>query len=337
MNLKMIAEKAGVSTATVSNVINGNDHKVSRETRQKVQKIIEENGYAPSAVARSLASKKSRIIGVVVPYLEQDEDFFTNPNNAHMLALLENYIRSQGYYMMLRCVRRCLEIIPLFTSWNVDGIILLGAQKSEIEELKRRLNVATVFVDTYADELEIANVGIDDYRGGYLAARYLLGKGHRQIAFVGPDINTSEVIRQRFLGFCAACEEKGVQITPEHIFKTVTFYRYGVLNGQKLATSPQNFTAVVTMSDIVAFGVMEGLRLCGLRVPEDVSVIGFDDLPECQYTNPKLTTISQNLTMKAQFVGELLFQIIRGERSTANEVVNVEIIERQSVKDLRNL
>lgn len=335
MNLKTIAEKAGVSTATVSNVINGNYHKVSQETISKVQKIIQDNEYAPNATARSLASKKSRIIGVVVPNIGHEEDFFVNPYNAHLLALLENYIRNQGYFMMMRCVERCREIIPLFSSWNVDGILFLGTFLSEVEDIRQSLHVPTVFIDTYAPDAKIVNVGIDDYKGGYLAARYLLGRGHRTIAFVGPNINSSQVIHQRFLGFSEACKEKGIIIPPEHIFECFSLYQHGIIPGQKIASSPQQFTAVFVTSDIVAFGVIEGLRLCGLSVPEDVSVIGFDNLPECLYSNPKLTTIAQNLPQKAQLAGEKLFKMIRGEEITSDIRVDVEIIERQSVRDLR--
>lgn len=334
MNLKTIAQKAGVSTATVSNVINGNFHKVSQETILKVQKIIAENNYVPNATARSLASQKSRIIGVVVPNIGSEEDFYVNPYNAHLLSLLENYIRNQGYYMMMRCVGQCREIIPLFSSWNVDGIIFFGTFRNEVEEIRQSLDIPTVFIDCYADDLDIVNVGIDDYKGGYLSACYLLGRGHREIAFVSPSVKEPGVIRQRYLGFCAACREKGVELLPEHLFEAFTLYQHGVINGQKIATSAHKFTAVAVMSDIVAFGVIEGLRLCGFGVPEDISVIGFDNLPECQYSNPKLTSISQDLPRKARMVGETLFNMIHQRAVTAHEIIDVEIVERKSVKDL---
>lgn len=335
MNLKAIAEKAGVSTATVSNVINGNHHKVSKETLQKVQKIIEENDYQPNATARSLASKESRIIGVVVPNVSIEENFFAHAHDAQILALLENYIRRQGYYLMVRCVNKCEEVIPLFSSWNVDGMIFFGTFKSEVEAIQSRLHVPTVFIDTYAEELKITNIGIDDYKGGYLAARYLLGKGHRKIAFVGPDINSPGVIQQRYQGFCDACAEKGIEVTPNHVFESYTLYRNGIQVGQEIAMSDIKFTAVSAMSDTVAFGVMEGLRLCGMNVPNDISVIGFDDLPECCFANPKLTSISQKVEQKALLAGEYLFKMIHEKQTIAvNEKIDVEIVERQSVKDI---
>lgn len=335
MNLKTIAKAAGVSTATVSNVINGNHHKVSQETIAKVQKIIDETNYKPNATARSLASKESRIIGVVIPNIGEDENFFVNPYNARILALLETYIRNQGYYMMMRCVKYCQESIPLFSAWNVDGIIFFGAFQSEIESIKSHLDVPAVFIDAYAEHLDVTTVGIDDYKGGYLSAGYLLGKGHRAIAFVGPDVTSPGVIRQRYLGFCDACAEKDIVVTPDHCFRADTLYQSGVLAGQKIASSKIKFTAAAVMSDIAAFGVMEGLRQCGKRIPEDVSVIGFDDLPECTYSNPKLTSISQQVEQKALLVGECLFRLIeQKDNKIIHETIDVQIAERQSVREL---
>lgn len=335
MNLKDIANAAGVSTATVSNVINGNFHKVSQETINKVQKIIEENDYKPSTIARSLARKESKIIGVVMPNLGEEEIFSVSPYNTQILALLENYIRKQGYYLMIRSVKECKEIIPLFSTWYVDGMIFMGAFKNEVEDIQSRLEIPTVYIDSYAEELEIANVGIDDYKGGLLAARYLIGKGHRKIAFVGPDVNSPGVVQERYRGFCDACRERGIEINQACVFEAWTLYECGVKSGKKIALSDEGFTAVVAMSDILAFGIMEGLRLCGMNVPENVSVVGFDNLPECQYSNPKLTTVSQNLERKALLAGDCLFKMIRNkEKVVINQKVDVEIIERQSVREI---
>ncbi len=335
MNLKDIAKIAGVSSVTVSNVINGNYHKVSKETAQKVQKIIDEYNYRPNATARSLALKESKIIGVVIPNLGDDEVFSISPYNTQILALLENYIRKQGYYLMMRCVGECSEIVPIFSTWNVDGLIFFGAYKDEVKKIKSRLKVPAVYIDTYAQEYNIANVGIDDYKGGYLSTRYLLGKGHRQIAFAGPEVHSPGVIQERYRGYCDACAERGITVTPEDIFTAHTVYEDGVGVGRQIAFSDRHFTAVVSMSDILAFGIMEGLRVSGLTVPNDISIIGFDNLPECRYSNPQLTTVSQNLEQKAFLAGENLFKMIHNkENLDINEKVDVEIVERQSVKTI---
>jgi LacI family transcriptional regulator len=335
MNLKMIAERAGVSTATVSNVINGNNHKVSEETRKKVNEIIRETGYRPNAIARSLAKKESRIIGLVVPYLGRDEDFFTNPYNAHIIAALERCVRCEDYYLMMRCVHDPKEIIPLLSSWNVDGTFFLGVFTEEIKEIKKLVDSPVVFIDTYAPSQNVVNVGIEDYRGGYLAARYLIGKGHKNIALVTPRYSEEGVIKERFKGFTDACRECGIQFGESNVFYTDTSYLNAVDVGQDIGFSNGGYTAVSCMSDIVAFGVIEGLSQCGIRVPYDVSVMGFDNLPNCEYMTPKLTSIAQDFDVKAEKASEYLFRMIRGEEGLAvDERLPIRVAERHSVRNL---
>lgn len=335
MNLKTIAQAAGVSTATVSNVINGNHHKVSQATIVRVEKIIREYNFQPNATARSLASKKSGIIGVVLPNIDANHDFSENPHYTHLLSLLEKNIRNRGYYMMLRCVQRSKESIPLFASWNVDGYIFLGTFHGEVPEIQQSLRVPSVFVDTYAEDLGIVNVGVDDYKGGWLSATHLLDKGHRKIAFAGPSIQRLDVMQSRYEGFRDACRERGVELQQEDIYLTNTFYSCGVETGRQIAAGEKEYTAVAAMSDIAAFGIMEGLRQGGKRVPEDISVIGFDNLLECQYTYPRLTSISQNVEKKAEKAVRWLLDMIAKEALPEQcEKNDVSVVERDSVRDM---
>ncbi len=335
MNIKTIAERVGVSTATVSNVINGNFGKVSAETREKIETVIRETGYKPNVMARSLVKKSSRLIGLVVPYLGKDDDFFTNPYNAHMIASLERYIRSHDYYLMLRCVGDPQEIVPLLSSWNVDGAFFLGIYKEEVKEIQSLLDIPMVFLDTYAPGQKIVNVGIEDYRGGYLMARYLIGKGHKKLALVTPDISSEGVIQERYKGFSDACKEAGIKFKPGNIYYTDTSYKDAMQIGQDIAFTGGQYTAVACMSDIVAFGVTEGLRQCGLRIPYDVSVIGFDNLPDCDFMSPKLTSVAQDFELKARKAGDYLFRMIDGERDLViDEKQPIRVVERQSVRDL---
>ena len=333
MNQKIIAQKAGVSTATVSNVINGKLHKMSPETVAKVRRIIEEEGYSPNAVAQSLASSKSHIIGVVTPNLSPEDAFSVNPYNSYILSFLERYIRSRGYYMMLRCVGHCREIIPLFSSWNVDGVIILGPGKGEAEDIVRSYDVPMVFIDAYSDLPDIVNISIDDRRGGYLAGEYILERGHRRIAFVGPDVGQSGVVAERYGGFCDACRRYGLEPSQGDYYECYTIYDHAVAVGRRIAGA--GYTAVVAASDLVAFGVMEGLRRAGLRVPEDVSVIGYDDLPECEISSPKLTSLSQNIPEKARLAGEKLFALMGLGETAALSAVEPVVVARASVRDIR--
>ena len=336
MNLKTIAKMAGVSTVTVSNVMNGKYNKASKETIERVQKIIAETNYQPSATARSLIMKRSRIICVVIPNLQPEESAAASPYNTQILGYLDRYIRGRGYYMMLRCVVQSFDVLADFATWNIDGAFLLGVAAEDARKLQDMMDIPAVFIDTYTDDPALATVSIEDRKGGYLAAKHLLDKGHRRVAFVSTPTEFPGVMQERYRGFCDAFLERGVALRPDHLITTGNiFYEQGVKAGKRIAASGQRYTAVVTVADVLAFGVMEGLRLGGRRVPEDVSVIGFDNLPECQYSYPRLTSISQHLEEKAQSAGECLFSMMREKKiTTCSRKVDVELVERRSVTAL---
>ena len=337
INLQTIAKMAHVSKVTVSNVINGKHDKASKETIRRIQEIIKATGYRPSATARSLSMRQSRIIGVIIPYLYADESFSGRPYNAHMLGYLERYIRNQGYYMMPRCVAESVDALADLATWNIDGAFVLSLVAEDALRLQEKLNIPAVFLDTYTKDAPLATVCIDDYKGGYLAARYLWEKGHRKIAFVSPVLTEhSGVMRERYRGFVDALRDRGADLAPEcHIETESVLYDQGVEAGREIAASGVGFTAAAAMADVLAFGVMDGLRRGGKRVPEDVSVIGFDDLPECQYAHPQLTSISQHLEEKARTAGEYLFSMLRGDSAdSGGRRVDVALVERQSVRAL---
>ena len=336
MNLKTIAERAGVSTATVSNVINGVPGKVSKETIERVNKVIEELHYSPNATARSLASKESRIIGLIIPNTGAHMNFGADPYMIYAVALLEQLVRHEGYYLMIRSVVRSREITSLASTWNVDGMVILGAYEEDVVEIERVLgDTPTVYIDTYVDSQPLANVGIDDYRGGYLSARCLLENGHRKIALVTPDAENPGVINERYRGICDALAEQGLTLQPEDIFLAETNSDAGIEAGRAIARSGRGYTAVVTMSDTLALGVNQGLTQCGLRVPDDLSVIGFDNLPFCRFITPTLTTVAQDLEEKFRLVGEHLFNMIRSkEKYAVNERLDVKIVERETVRKI---
>lgn len=335
MTLKDIANEVGVSSVTVSNVINGNHKKVSTDTIKRIEEVIEKYNYRPNATARSLAMKKSNIIGFVIPNVDDDENFLKSPYNAEIFGAFESYVRNKGYYLMVRSVSSCADIIPLFTTWNVDGLVFLGALQHEVAEIRKKMQLPLVFLDTYCDKVNIANVGVDDYKGGYLSTKYLIARGHKNIAFIGPDYRQTGVISERFKGYRTAIEESNIEFVPERVYITNTSYDDGVEVGKKIAFSTDNVSAIVSMSDILALGCIEGLRLSGKIVPDDISIIGFDNLPECKYSNPKLTTVSQNISLKAEKIAQYLFTMIESkEHIVVNDKVDVEIIERQSVRSL---
>ena len=336
MTIKQIAEKAGVSVATVSNVINGNYRKVSAETRKKIEKIISETDYTPNAMARSLAKQESKIISMVIPYIGEYFSFNSNPYFSELIAEVEKYVRAKDYCLMIRCVERCCDIVPMLSSWNVDGALFAGASAEEITDLRQSLKCPAVFIDSYCQADGVVCVGIDDYRGGFLAAQHLLNNGHRNIAFAAPEFGTDGVIWERYCGFRDACSQSGVKLEEKDIFKVDTVASNSIIAGNDIAMSPVRYTAVGVMSDLSACGIIQGLRQCGLRVPEDVSVIGFDNLSLCTLTSPKLTTVSQDIQMKARLAGDYLLKMIRSKQElTSCEKIAVKLVERESVVNLK--
>lgn len=332
MKIKDIAQKAGVSTATVSNVINGHYSRVSPATIAKVEKIIKEMGYRPSATARSLVSKESKIICVVVPNLNAKQAFSINAYNSQVIARLEQYVRNKGYYLMIHCIERCEEIVPILSSWNADGVIILSPFPREAEELSVLLTQPAVYMDAHAPHLPIANVGIDDYKGGFLMGRHLLAKGHRQIAVVTPPVNSPGVVQARYRGLCDALQEQGITLTDDAIFEASTNAANGVQAGLNIVLSGRRYTAVAAMSDMSALGVISGLRTCGIRVPEDISIVGFDDLDAAKYVSPPLTTIRQDIDKKCDTACDILFEMISTKKKlVVDRVLDIELIERHSV------
>lgn len=333
ITLKDIAKEAGVSTVTVSNVINGNHKKVSNITIEKVNNLIEKYNYIPNASARTLAKKTSKIIGVIIPNVENNSNFLQSPYNAEVLGVIERIIRQNDYYLMFRCVNDCNEVSSILKMWNVDGAIFLGMFADDIKEILSQNDLPTVFLDTYVSDLSITNVGSDDFKGGYIATRYLLSNNHKNIAFVSPDITTPGVMQERFKGYCKALEEKHMPLNEKLLFSADVSYNCGIRLGKVISSRADEFSAIFVTADIIALGIIEGLRLNGFQVPADISVIGFDNIPACNYAYPKLTTINQNISLKAEAAAQLILNKIRDKASSVTSTkIDVEIIERQSVK-----
>lgn len=343
VTLKTIADEAGVSTVTVSNVIRKKYSKVSPEKVELINEIIKKYNYVPNANARSLASKKSNIIGIIIPYVGDNDNFLSSPYNMEIFGVLEREIRKRGYFAMIRTVSTVAEATPIMKSWNVDGAIILGANASDVEFIKAELSFPMVFVDSYSSCPHV-NVGVDDENGGYLATRFLINNGHRKIWFVGPEVDAAidSVIQQRYKGYIRALEESNIEQEKRWMFAHSTNYECGINVGKAIAFEKERPTAVFATSDIVALGIIEGLRLSGLSVPDEISVMGFDNLPEGQYAYPKLTSISQNIPIKGHMVANALFEVIDSQTENAidlssfnrGEKIQVDLVERNSVKNI---
>lgn len=335
MTLKDIAEKAGVSMMTVSNVINGKHQRVSAQTIEKVNAIIKEYGYVPNLNARSLMSKTSNIIGIIISWDEQDntENYMENPYVSTMIGTIERELRLNGYYTLVRSVFSQSDLTVLLKNWNVDGIIFLYPNcDNYLEQFLASAPCPVAIFDSNIDYPGLINICSDDETGLYLSTKYMINHGHKQIAFVA-DYAGSSVLKRRFHGYCRALKESGIPLREELVFPVIPSYEGGMEAGRQIAMSQNEISAAVTTADICAIGIMEGARLGGFRIPVDLSIIGYDDLSLCRYTSPKLTSVSQNITQKAVLATRLLLEKIKTGKLSGPEKIetSVQIVERQSV------
>lgn len=339
VTLKDIAAEAGVSIMTVSNVINGNHSKVSQKNIEKIKKIIEKYNYVPNLTARSLTAKSSKIIGVIVPIKSSFNNLFKDPYISELFGVIQNVIRENGYYLMIRSVKDVSDISALLKNWNMDGaIFLMPDYDNLIYSILKENKLPMVFLDSYSKIDTILSVGINDYKGGYIATRHLINNGHKKILFAGPCHKYSGPIfqiLQRLEGYKAALTEFNIPFDEKLILNVEPNYEEGIALGRAICNKEYDVTAVFTTADIMAIGIIEGTKLNGKIVPNDLSVIGFDNLLPSIYVTPKLTTISQDIEAKATAAVNLLIEYIEKGSVESNKITfDVEIVERQSVGQL---
>lgn len=328
VTLKDIAAEAGVSVMMVSRVVNGQFSKVSDCNIKKIQAIIEKRGYVPSQSARSLSSHASRIIAVV---LQGEAAALEYPYNATLTGKICYLIQQNNYSPMLYYASDYKDVTRRLRSWYVEGAIFLGMFDANLQQIQADNQIPLIFIDSYSSVRQVTNVGLDDYKGGELAARYFLKKGHRRMAFVAADFNVSGVVRQRLRGFSDTLKEAGCPLTESCILKDIPEPQ--TLN--ELCRGENPVTAFFAPADVNALQLIGELKALGLQVPEDCSVIGFDDLFFAGYTAPGLTTIRQDTEKKAQIATDMLFRHVKNPDAPAeNVILDVQLVERDSVLDL---
>ena len=340
MTLKEIAEQAGVSIMTVSNVLNGKSSRTSEATRQKVLEIAKKNKYEPNFQAKSLASKTSKIIAVIL-YSINGDDPFQSPYNAIALGVITKYAQENGYYLMIRVIKNLDEIAGLLKRWNVDGALMMGIYSRDLPVITTEVSTPMVFTDTYSDscsekEYKFTNVGIDDYMGGYIAGSHLVSMGHSNIAFVGMDIKLNISSYQRFLGFRDSLSAHNILFNPDNFYTADVSYKDGSEVGRRIARN-SGITAIFAATDVIAIGIMSGLRSSGKNIPDDISIVGFDGLDIGTYAYPPLTTIRQDISQKMSIAMSYLIQKINTpDLFPQNVVLDVSLIEGGTVKNLHN-
>jgi len=333
--LKDIAKEANVSVTTVSNVIHGNHKRVAEETVEKIKMIIDRVNYVPNMTARSLVNKSSKIIGVINHVVQgKGGNFISDPFNSLVIDGIEEKLREKGYYLMVRIIYSEDDLFLLLHNWNIDGLILIGLFQDEFFERLMKASVPFVLIDSYVDNHQVLNIGLEDCKGGYMATKHLIERGHRNIVFASPVIKTNGVVEERFKGYNMALNEANIPFKDKNVYQQEITIEEGIKLGHKLSHRT-DITAIFATADILAAGVISGLNELGKRVPDDFSIIGFDDLYISSLTAPRLTTIHQDILEKGRVAVESLISVIEGELiEDYNVILPVTLVERHSVKDM---
>lgn len=338
ITIKEIAQKLGMSTTTVSNVIHKKTGEVSPATVEIVEEALKKYNYVPNISARNLAQNESKIIGVVMRAREDKYDnALSDPFTGELIGGIEKSIRYSGYYMMIYISDKVEDLVKHLALWNADGLLLLGILGEEWKQIKAHYKKPTVFIDSYFDHTikQLVNVGLQDKQGSYELTKYLISCGHRKIAFMAD--NCIGVDEERFKGYCQALKEAGIEFDKEHDF----MLHYPGKSERKKSLGSicercKDYTAIFCVSDYYAVSLMNEMNERGIQVPEDISVVGFDDNFIARSHRPALTTVHQDPELKGELAVKQLIHLIKGEELEENRILlPTEVKIRESVKCIK--
>lgn len=316
-----IAEELGLSTATVSNVLHGKTKKVSEETVRRVQAALEAHQYIPSMAGILLAQNTSRIIGVVVNDHEKYESHaLSDPYIASALDSLSTEIEGAGLFMMVKKATSPSEIIRFASMWNLEGLVLMGFCDQDYDHLRAHMRIPFVVYDGSGDAGRTYNITVDNFDGGFRVGRHFGAQGHEKALCISD--NDVFLDKERFEGFRAGFPgEAELLLVPMEKAARMAFYRENL-------TRFRAVTAIFAVSDYYALELMEFLRGQGLRIPEDLALAGFDDIPMSALVS--LTSVRQDVSLRAKIAVEKLRALKEGAETEQRVTLPVQLIERRS-------
>jgi LacI family purine nucleotide synthesis repressor len=330
--IKDVAKRAGVSTTTVSHVINKTRF-VAEETRAAVSKAIKELHYSPSAVARSLKVNTTKSIGLLATSSEA-------PYFAEVIEAVENSCFSKGYTLILCNSHNDLDkqcaYLAMLAQKRVDGLLVMCAEYPDklLEMLEEYRAIPMVVMDWGEARNDFTDTIIDNaFEGGYMAARYLIERGHREIGAI-PGQLARHTGGSRLQGFIKALNEANIPLHEEWIVQGDFEPESGYRAMQQILQQKHRPTAVFCGGDIMAMGAICAADEFGLRVPQDISVIGYDNVRNARYFTPALTTIHQPKERLGEMAFTMLLDRIINKREQAQTIeIHPKLIERRSVAD----
>lgn len=322
VTIKDIAKLAGVSVTTVSRALN-NAPEINPETRERILDLCRKSGYRANLLARSLSSSRSHVIAIISPNI-------SNPFQSALCLNIEMYAREQGYQVLLCCDSDLDQMDSLFdflAGQRVDGILLPNSNLQLMDYLKGYSSqIPSVLIGNYMEKdspMWFNSVSTDNFAGGQMAAKYLHQLGHHSVVYLGhrPDSRT-HVIRHR--GFLLSAREYGMHVDTVINTGSSSTLESGYHLAQQLFSEPLSCTAIFAASDTVALGVMQAADEAGIEIPNQLSVLGFDNIDYAALPNIRLTTIDHPTPQLARSSTKLLLEII--ENGTISEYTHKLLI-----------
>lgn len=331
ITIKEIAREAGVSIATVSNVLNNKPNKVSEEKKQTIQDIIAKYNYAPNLNARALVHFSSKLIGILY-YSQKEEIDFTDPFISEVLTGIEAQAKQNGHFILVHGFSSIEDIEVIQKNWKFDGFIVVGAFEEIYTAIDPKLSAPTVYIDTYltqwdqTDSRNRAFINNNDLELSFEATNYLLANGHSRIAFYAPMSNLAStgVVAERYRGF-----EKAFERNKQVLDKSLIFNETALFD---LVERQKDYSAVLVNSDYLAMQLMAQLKG---REAEFKSLIGFDNIVFSKLVNPSLTSVELNQKLKGKLAIQELYARIQKQKieGTSNQIIVAgKLIERDSVR-----
>jgi len=327
MTIDEIAGLAGVSKTTVSRVLN-NKPDVNPETRELIKKLIEKYDFHPNAFAKAITLKKSHNIGLIIPY--DAEYIFSNPFYVEVMRGVSTEVNRKGYYLLI-CYPHENNYINIYKQKRVDGFVVLSPGTFHTNIIKDLNDLQAPFVATAKinGEKNMVSVDVDNYYGATLAMEHLISLGHRKIGFIGkPSLASSQ---ERLRGYREAIHKSGLFFDESMaIVSTTSSIKSGHEAMKRLISSHPNLTAVFAANDLMAIGAYKAVEESGRKIPDDISVVGFDDIPIIEYIKPSLTTIRQPAFEKGIKATKILIQYLEKKQKPKSVTMDVELVVRES-------
>ena len=333
VTIKDIAKLANVSITTVSRVINNKSEGVSEETRNRILQLVKELGYQPNAIARGLVTKKTKTIGLIIPDI-------SNPFFPDLARGVEDSAHIYGYNVFL-CntddnLEKESEYINALKEKYVDGIIFTSSSIPKHEHIMElvKSGIPIVIMDRRVDSEDIYGVFLDNYEGGYIATKHLIDLGHKKIGCITGPLYTKSA-KERLEGYKKALVENGMDVDERLIFEGDYKINSGIIGTEKLLGNNENVTAIFACNDLMAYGAYKTIRSYGYKIPDDISIVGFDDIQLSQILEPQLTTIKQPAYDMGLTAARMLIKLVEGKK-LKKKIINFkpQLIIRQSTKNI---